>query len=86
MTWCCIWYEYARRIIVQIAQRIGFCFFLQNRSFVFGASAQQPQQPQVQQDNKPAFNFSAGMTPNFNFGGQANVNAAETQQQQQQVK
>lgn len=29
-------------------------------------------------DKKPAFNFNAGMTPNFNFGAQGN--AAEVQQ------
>lgn len=52
-------------------------FPFQNRSFVFGASAAPPQQQAQVQDNKPAFNFNAGMTPNFNFGGQGNAPAPQ---------
>lgn len=46
---------------------------------MFGAQSQQQQQQQqpAQETNKP-FNFSAGMTPNFNFGGVGN--AVEPQQ------
>lgn len=55
---------------------ICICIF-QNRTFVFGASSApgQVQKQQQQQPDKPAFNFSAGMQPNFNFGGAGNAEA-----------